>query len=156
MQTIYNVDPAAGVVGGIAEAGSKTERAKVAGGVVRPGQYVVFAGDSCAHPVAAPTAMTRGGIVVRNPYKQNDGVYAAGEMVDVLVDGAIFVATENAVLVDTQAFVRVTATGGQQLGALRSDASVVSTVATAVAIPGLIFRKAGQALVKLEVNKSTS
>jgi len=145
MQTAYNVDPARGVVGGIAESGGKTIRARVANGVVRPGQYVILAGDECNHPVAAPTAQNRGGIVVRNPYKQNNGVYADGEVVDVLVEGNIWVASEIAASVDTAAFVRITAPG--ELGALRPDADT----AKAVAIPGLTFRSAGTALVLLEV-----
>jgi hypothetical protein len=152
MQTSYNIDPAPGVVGAIAESGSKTVRARCAGGVVRPGQYVVLAGLVAGHPTVAPTAETRGGVVVRNPYKQGDGVYAAGEMFDVLVEGAIWVKTENAVAVNGKAFVRFSASGAEENGAFRSDADT----ADAVHVPGLYYRNAGQALVKLEVNKSAA
>jgi hypothetical protein len=150
MQTSYNVEPIAGVVGAIAESGSKTVRARVAGGTVRPGQYVVLSGLTCGHPSAAPTPQTRGGVAVRNPYKQGDGVFAAGEMLDVLVEGAIWIATEDAVSVNTPAFVRHVAAGAEQLGAFRSNADT----ADATHIPGLYFRSAGTTLVKLEVNKS--
>lgn len=152
MQTSYNLDPAPGVVGAIAESGSKTVRAKVAAGTVRPGQYVVLSGLTCGHPTAAPTPETRGGVAVRNPYKQGDGVFVAGEMLDILVDGAIWVASETAVTPNAPAFVRHVAAGAEELGAFRGD--VDGTDATHV--PGLYFRSAGTGLVKLEVNKSAA
>jgi hypothetical protein len=152
MQTSYNIDPAPGVVGAIAESGSKTVRARAAGGPVRPGQYVVLSGLVCGHPSAAPTPQTRGGIAVRNPYKHGDGVYEAGEMLDILVEGAVWVATEDAVTPNTPAFVRHVAAGAEQLGAFRSDAD--GTDATHV--PGLYYRSAGSTIVKLEVNQSAA
>lgn len=152
MQTSYNIDPAPGIVGAIASTGSKTVRARCAGGTIRPGQYVVFSGLVCGHPTAAPTPQTRGGVAVRHPYKQVDGVYTAGEMLDVLVFGDIWVASEDPVLPNTQAFVRHVAAGAEQLGAFRSNADT----ADAVHIPGLYYRTAGTALVKLEVNKSSA
>jgi len=150
MQTSYNVDPQVGVVGALAESGSKTIRAKCAGGTVRPGQYVVFSGLVAGHPSAAPTPQTRGGVVVRNPYKQGDGSFAAGEMFDVCVEGAIWVSTEDAVTANTPAFVRHVAAGAEQLGAFRSNADGTD----ATHIPGLYYRTPGSAIVKLEVNKS--
>lgn len=149
MQTAYNVDPVRGVVGAISRTGHKVIVSKVADGEVRPGQYVVLAGNTCKHPEAEPTPENRGGIALRLPYKQNDGVYADGDMVDVLVEGFCWVAAEAAVTADTKAFVRVTAGVGEQAGALRhTDDS-----GDAFMIPGVFFRSAGTALVELEVNK---
>lgn len=154
MQTVYNVDPGPGVVGAIASSGAKKVRARVGSGAVRPGQYVIFSGKTCVHPSAAATPQNRGGVVVRDPYKQNNGVYAAGEMVDVLVDGDIWVATENAVTADAPAFVRHVATAPEEKGAFRSDADT----SDATHIPGLYYRTAGTGTatspIKLEVNKS--
>ncbi len=152
MQTSYNVDPEVGVVGTIAESGTKTTRARVAAGPVRPGQYVVLNGKSCAHPTAQPTPQTRGGIALRDPYKQNNGVYGTGDLVDIAIDGAVWVASEDAVTEDGPAFVRHVATDPEELGALRSDAD--GTDATHV--PGLYFRSAGTGPLKLEVNKSAA
>jgi hypothetical protein len=117
---------------------------------VRPGQYVVVNGLECNHPSAEPTTQVRGGIAIRNPYKQSDGVYADGEMVDILEDGDIWVASEVAASIDTRVFVRVTAAGQEQLGALRIDADA----GDAFMMPGLYFRSAGTALVLCEVRKS--
>lgn len=150
MQTAYNVNPELGVVGAIAEAGAKVIRGKIADGVVRPGQYVVIAGDLCSHPSAEPTPQNRGGIALRYPYAQADGVYADGDPVDILVEGSVWVASEVAVTVDTKAFVRVTAAGLEEKGALRND----SDGGDAFMIPGLFFRTAATALIKLEVNHS--
>lgn len=150
MQTAYNVNPALGVVGALAEAGAKVVRSKIANGEVRPGQYVVISGDTCAHPSAEPTPQNRGGIALRPPYAQDDGVYADGDPVDIVVDGVVWVAAESAVTADIKAFVRATATGDEEKGALRLDGDG----GDAFMIPGLFFRTAGTALVKLEVNKS--
>jgi hypothetical protein len=152
MQTAYNVDPPLGVVGAIAESGAKVVRARIAAGVVRPGQYVVLVGLTCGHPTAAPTAQTRGGVAVRNPYKQNNSAFVAGDVIDIVVDGVIWVASENAASVNTPAFVRFTAAGAEELGAFRTDADT----ADAAHIPGLYFRTAGTSPVKLEVNKSAA
>jgi hypothetical protein len=150
MQTVYNVEPARGVVGGIASTAAKTVRARVSDGPVRPGQYVVLDTDKCSHPVAEPTPATRGGVVVRNPYKQNDGVYADGEVVDILVQGDIWVESENTPTVDTPAWVRVVAVPPQEAGAFRAGADGV----TAFMIPGLYFRSSTTTPILLEVNKS--
>ena len=150
MQTAYNVNPARGVVGALAEAGGIVNRSKIANGEVRPGQYVVISGDTCAHPAAEPTPQNRGGIALRLPYMQDDGVYADGDIVDICEVGAVWVAAESAVTADIKAFVRVTAAGAEEKGALRLD----SDGGDAFMIPGLFFRTAGTTLVKLEVNKS--
>lgn len=149
MQTAYNVDPTRGVVGAISRTGHKVILSKVADGTVRPGQYVIIAGDTCLHPSAEPTPQNRGGIALRLPYHQDDGVYADGDMVDVLVEGYCWAASEVAALVDTKVFVRVTAAGDEQQGALRNT----DDSGDAFMIPGLFFRRAGTALVEVEVNK---
>jgi hypothetical protein len=150
MQTSYNVNPSPGVVGTLAESGGKVVRGKIADGVVRPGQYVVISGNLCSHPSAEPTPENRGGIAMRKSYAQDDSVFADGDVVDICVDGVVWAAAESAVTADTKAFVRVTAAGAEEKGALRLD----SDSGDAFMIPGLFFRTAGTALVKLEVNKS--
>jgi hypothetical protein len=153
MQLAYNVDPALGVVGTLAETSPTDQIEKrVANGVVRPGQYVVFNGAAqCNHPSAEPTAATRGGIALRNPYKQNDGVYADGDVVDIVTHGKVWVKSEAATTVNTNAFVRCVAAGAEELGALRTDADGTD----AFHVEGLYFRSAGTALVKLEVRQSS-
>lgn len=151
MQTSYNIDPAPGVVGAIAETGSKTVRARAADSPVRVGQYVILAGDFCHHPSAAPTPAQRGGVVMRNPYRA-ESIYLPGEMLDIVTFGAIWVASETAVLADTNAFVRFTAAGAEQLGAFRGDADGTD----AAHIAGLYYRTPGTQLVWLEVNKSAA
>jgi hypothetical protein len=139
-----------------AAAGFKIVRAKLAAGTVRPGGYVVLdTNGKCAHPSAAPTAATRGGIALRNMYRDNDAVYAAGDMVDVLVEGEVWVDAEAAVTMNANAFVRIASgAGGTNLGALRTDADT----ATASAVPGLYFRTtlAAAGVAKLEVHKSAA
>lgn len=149
MQTAYNVDPVRGVVGAISRTGHKVIVSKVADGAVRPGQYVIISGNTCLHPSAEPSPQTRGGIALRLPYKQDDGEYADGDMVDILVEGFCWVESEVAVTADTKAFVRVTAAGLEEKGALRND----SDAGDAFYMPGYFFRSAGTALVELEVNK---
>lgn len=150
MQTAYNVDPARGVVGAISRTGHKIIEKRIADGTVRPGQYVVFDGETCKHPAAEPTPENRGGIALRLPYKQDDGVYADGDMVDILVEGHCWVAAESAVTADSKAFVRVTAGGDEEAGALRKD----DDSGDAFYVPGLFFRRAGTSVVELEVQKS--
>ena len=153
MQLSYNVDPAIGLPGQVIKTGhEKIVEGLIANGAVRPGQYVVLeAGRKCAHPSAAPTANTRGGLVIRRAYGQNDGAYADGDIVDVLVQGNMIVATEDAVVDLGSVFVRHVAAGAEELGALRSDAD--GTDATAV--PGLYYRSAGT-LVECEIQRSAA
>ncbi len=149
MQLSYTNEPPAGVVGGVASGGSKPVIvSRIANGACRPGQYVVFSGENdCQHPSAAPTALTKGGIVVRNPYGQNDGGYADNEPVAILVEGEIWCAFESAIGALAAVFVRHVAGGGEQLGALRLD--VDGTDATAVS--GLRTLSAGTTLVRVQV-----
>lgn len=149
MQTSYSANPAPGVVGAVATGGIKPViESRIADGVCRPGQYVVFGPNgTCKHPTAAVTALTKGGLVIRKPYGINDGAYADKEPVDVLVEGEMFCGFEAAITELAAVFVRHVAGGGEQLGALRHDVDGTD----AVAVSGLRTKSAGTALVKVEV-----
>jgi len=129
-QTSYNVNPARGVPGMISRSGAKVVQARVANGAVRAGQYVVLSGDDCAHPSAKPGPSTRGGVVVRRAYGQNDGNYADNQIVDILTEGFILIDPENAVAVDGEAFVRNAVATTEELGAFRSDAHTTGLLFT--------------------------
>lgn len=148
-QLAYTNAPAEGVVGAVATGGIKPVIVtRIANGAVRPGQYVVLSGaNDCQHPSAAPTALTKGGIVLRKAYGQSDGVYADNEPVDILIEGEVWCAFESAITALQSVFVRHVAAGGEQLGALRLDTD--GTDATAVT--GLRTLTAGTALVRVEV-----
>ncbi len=149
MQTSYANAPAIGVVGAVASGGAKPVIvSRIANGAVRPGQYVVFSGaNDCQHPTAAVTALTKGGIVVRNPYGTGDGGYADNEPVAILTEGEIWCAFETAIGALAGVFVRHVAGGAEQLGALRLDADGTD----AVVVSGLRTLTAGTALVRVEV-----
>lgn len=148
-QLAYTNAPAEGVVGAVATGGIKPVIvSRIASSAVRPGQYVVFSATNCAHPSAAPVAGNKGGIALRKAYGQSDGVYAANEPVDILIEGEVWVAFENAITAQQDVFVRyASGAGGTQLGALRTNADT----ATAAQVTGLRTNSAGTALVKLEV-----
>lgn len=149
MQTSYSIGPAEGVVGAVASGGAKPVIvSRIANGACRPGQYVVFAGaNDCQHPQAAVTANTKGGIVVRNAYGQNDGGYADNEPVAILVEGEIWCAFESAITALQSVFVRHVAAGQEQYGALRLDVDG----SDAVSVSGLRTLTAGTGLVRVEV-----
>jgi len=115
-QTAYQASPDVAIEGQILSTDHETVT-RFASAVVKPGKYVVFDGDQCAHPTLAPTKFNRGGVAVRNPYKQNDGDYAIGDPVTILVRGEIGVDPEVAVTKDTQAYVRHTPATTEQRGA---------------------------------------
>lgn len=149
-QLAYTNAPAEGVVGAVATGGIKPVIvSRIANGVVRPGQYVIFAGTGdCQHPSAAPVAGNKGGIALRKAYGQSDGVYADNEPVDILIEGEVWVASENAITAYQDVFVRyASGAGGTQLGALRTN----NDTSTAAQVTGLRTLTAGTALVKLEV-----
>lgn len=148
-QTAYTTAPAEGVVGQVVTGGILPVIVRrIANGAVRPGQYVVFNDADCNHPSAAPVAGNKGGIVLRKSYGQSDGVYADNEPVDILVQGEVWCAFENAITAQQDIFVRyASGAGGTQLGALRTNADT----ATAASVSGLRTNSAGTALVKVEV-----
>lgn len=150
-QTAYTTAPAEGVAGAVAYGGIEPViKSRIANGICRAGQYVVFNGaDDCQHPAVAVTAQTRGGLVIRNPYSL-DGNYADNEPVNVLVQGEMWCAYESAITANATVFVRqASGGGGTQLGALRLDADT----ATATVVSGLYTRSAGTALVRTEVTR---
>ena len=150
MQTSYSANPPEGIVGAIYQGGVEPIiKTRIANGVCRAGQYVVFSGaDDCQHPTAAVTAQTRGGLVIRNPYSL-DGNYADNEPVNILVQGEMFCAYESAITANVAVFVRHVAAGLEQLGALRLDADGTD----AASVSGLYTRAAGTALVRTEVTR---
>lgn len=152
-QLTYSTQPAVGVVGALASAGNRTIIGKrIADGVVRPGQYVVYgSGGTCLHPSAAPTGLNRGGVALRLAYMDDDGVYADGDVVEVCEVGEVWVSPEAAVTELGAAFVRHTAAGEEELGAFRQNADT----SDATAVPGLRYLTAGTGVIKLEVTKSS-
>jgi len=149
-QLTYATAPVEGVVGAVAYGGIKPVIVtRLANGAVRAGQYVVLNGaDDCNHPSGAPTAQTRGGLAIRNPYSV-DGNYADNEAVNILTEGEMWCAYESAITANVAVFVRHVAAGGEQLGALRLDADT----SDATAVSGLYTRSAGTALVRTEVTR---
>jgi hypothetical protein len=121
-QTSIGRLPALGIAGTISRGGPVVILKRLANGAVTPGRYVVIAGDDCAHPSAVPTPGTLGGLALRLPYKQNDGLYADNEMVDILVDGFGFVDPENTCTVDLSAYARYVTPTTELKGDFRSDA----------------------------------
>jgi hypothetical protein len=148
-QTAYTTAPADGVVGQIVRGGiHPVTVSRIANGAVRPGQYVVFNDVDCNHPSAAPVAGNKGGIALRKAYGQSDGVYADNEPVDILVQGEVWCAFENAITAQQDVFVRyASGGGGTQLGALRTNADT----STAASVTGVRTNSAGTALVKVQV-----
>lgn len=153
MQTSYNDVPEVGLPGTLVSAGKRpTIIRRFASGTVRPGQYVVLVGENdCAHPSAAPTEFTRGGVALRNPYMGEDGVYPDNAPVDVVIEGDMWVTAESAVTALSAAFVRHVAAGAEELGAFRVDADGTD----AAAVKGLRYMSAGT-LVHLEVRQSAA
>lgn len=156
-QTAYTTLPAIGVAGTQATNRPATIVTKTAGEALLPGTYVVYNSTGLAvNPSAAHTAATRGGIVMRNMYLQNDGAYASGDSVDVMETGDVWVQTEGAAAMNGNAFIRQAAgAGGTQRGAVRHDADTAS----ATALPGAYFRGpvlAATGITKLELTKGAN
>jgi len=156
-QTAYTTLPALGVPGTLASNRPADIKSKIAAAAITPGLYVVYnSSGQCVHPSGTPTVGTRGGIALRNMYMQADGVYAAGDAVDVMETGDVWVSTETAAAQNAQAFARqASGAGGTVLGAIGN----VADTATATAIPGGYFRGpalAAAGITKLELTKGAN
>ena len=156
-QTAYTTLPAIGIPGTLASNRPADIKTKVAGEALTPGTYVVYnASGQAVNPSAAHTAATRGGIVMRSMYTQNDGAVAQGDSVDIGETGDFWVQTEGAAAMNGNAFIRQAAgAGGTQRGAIRHDADTAS----ATALPGAYFRGpvlAAAGTTKLELTKGAN
>lgn len=153
-QTAYTQLPAIGIPGTQATNRKAVIVTRPAGEALLPGTYVVYNSSGAAvNPSGAHTAATRGGIVMRNMYLQNDGAYATGDSADIMEEGDVWVTTEGAAAMNGNAFIRQAAgAGGTQRGAIRHDADT----ATATALPGAYFRGpvlGATGVTKLEITK---
>lgn len=154
-QTVYSSQPDKGVSGTLVTEANAVKRTYVAASTLTPGRYAgIDSAGKVAHLTAAPTAATRGGFVIRNMYKDNDGVIAAGEPVELLEAGNMWVTVESTCAMNGAVFIRHTTGTGTGIGAARLDADT----ATAAAIPGLYFREALSAtgVCNVEINQSAA
>lgn len=139
-----------GVIGvpGDAYDSSPSDRvSKIATAIVPFGTWVDFhTEDKAQNPVTtgAVTATPHGGIAMRDPsMPSNQGGYAVGDAMTVMVRGRVFVLADQTVVNTDTPFARFAAGTGTQLGAMRKDADT----ATAVAAPNAKFFKGGSATV---------
>jgi hypothetical protein len=155
-QTVYASQPDKGVSGTLVTEANAVKRTYVAASALTPGRYAgIDSAGKAAHLTAAPTAATRGGLVIRNMYKDNDGVIAAGEPCELLEAGNMWVTVESTCAQNGAVFIRHTAgAGGSGIGAARLDADT----ATAAAIAGLYFREALAAtgVANVDINQSAA
>lgn len=150
VQNSVAIHPDAGFAGQEFESGGKSIT-KIAGVTITYGKYVVFNGETCTLGTTA-TDITgkQGGVALRDPTNAQ-GQYLPGDPVAVMIEGFVWVPTEEAVAASDKAFVRFAgATTGKVVGYFRNDTD--GTTATAANPPGVAWHKGGTTLACLRVN----
>ena len=138
-QTSISANPSVGIVGDLASSlAGTTIISRVAAEAIPFGTFVVLTADdedTCELPDATGEAAgPRGlGVALRKP-EDTSGAYAAGEVVEIVTVGEVFVATEDAATAGDTAFVRF-ADAATTLGTFRSDADT----ADADDVKGAVF-----------------
>lgn len=114
-------------------------------------------GNQCALPAAAADKIV--GITMHTAreqgYQTGTTQYESGDPLPVMTKGRIFVTAEQAVAPGDPVFVRFAVNGGNNvLGALRKDADNPGAGATAVQLPGAVFRTSASAgaIAVVEIN----
>jgi hypothetical protein len=111
----------------------------------------------CALPSGSSVDANFIGITTRNvasnvmDYDQTGQVSEPGDIVSVMTEGVIWVETEDTVAYGGTVYVRITASGSEQLGAFRSDADG----GDAIVMTGAKFYSAtsGAGLAKIKINR---
>jgi hypothetical protein len=127
VQTSFG-NPSPGVPGMLADTGPHDIITRVAEEALAFGSFVKYDDDSCELPDSSGEVTGNGrGIALVDPTKKSGTGYEIGDLVQILVDGRAWVASENALTALTAPFVRHTAgAGGSTKGAFRSDADTAS------------------------------
>jgi hypothetical protein len=159
VQTTYLIDKVLGYPGDVADCADTVKDTKISkfAGQIGFGLFLTKRAaqadgvEDCGPPTATADVTARPrGFSVRNQLTKPGG-YELNEPVTLLRKGVIWVQVEAAVAQDGQVFARFAAgAGGSVLGSIRGDADT----ATAVAIPGAVFRSStsGAGLAKVEIN----
>jgi hypothetical protein len=152
VQTSVAIHPDLGLPGQEYDSGPKRVLTKIATEAIKFGKYVVYAGENCELPDSiAEVQGARGGVALRDPLKPT-GQYEIGDEVAVLVEGLVWVPTEEAVGATDTVYVRHGgATGAEEVGFFRNDADGITSAANAANPPGCIWEKGGTSLALLRV-----
>jgi len=125
VQTSYGLYPALGFPGQVYDSDTpKVVISRIASEVIAYGKYVYYTDENChIGTTQANISSNRGGVALRDPANPN-GAYQIGDAVAILVDGFVWVPTEEAVVVTDAVFVRVAGASGasQANGWFRNDA----------------------------------
>lgn len=145
VQTSVSLNAVIGVPGDAYDDGPSDRVTKIATAAVPFGTWVDFhTEDKAQNPTTTGvvTSLPYGGIAMRDPsLPSNQGGYAIGDAMTVMVRGRVYVLADQTVVTTDTPFVRFASGSGTQLGAIRKDADT----ATAVAGPNAKFFKGGSA-----------
>lgn len=141
-QTTITANPSSGLEGALASTLDYQVVSRVAAEAIPVGSFVVLTAtdqDTCELPDAAGEAPSGRGLGVALRHQARESAdYAAGDQVDILTQGEVWVVAEDAVTAGGGAFVRHTSGGGgTRLGGFRSDADT----ATADAMASVTFTR---------------
>lgn len=136
VQTTVVSDPQVGFSGGIYDSGEKDVISCIAQGPIAFGQFVKISASNCIVPaLTGDVTGYDGGIALADPVKASSGsssapvgAYAAGDIVQVMRRGRVWVSTEGALAAQARPFVRFTVNGGLVPGGIRVDADAGKAV----------------------------
>lgn len=130
VQTTITQSPAAGVPGELYDTGAtKDVISKVALVDIPFGAFVKITDAGVTLPAASGDVTGVGrGVALLAPEKASGVGYKAGDIVNVLQSGRVWVQTETAVTAYVSPFVRFTANGGNNPGGYRNDADTARAV----------------------------
>lgn len=125
---------------------------KIATESIKFGKYVVYADADCSLPSSiAEVQDYRGGVALRDPLKAQ-GYYEAGDEVAVMLEGFVWVPTEEAVGATDAVYVRHGgATADEEIGFFRNDADGITGAAYAANPPGCLWEKGGTSVALLRL-----
>ena len=154
MQSLYNTAPAVAIEGMVADSSRQLDvLSRAANDAIPAGRLVVRQAEGkCKLPVATGeiTGGTALGVAMYDALRAA-APYAINDMVPVIHGGRVWVKVEEAVTEGGAVFVRfASGAGGTGLGAFRASADT----ATAVALPGAVYRSSASAngLAIVELN----
>lgn len=135
VQTAVAANAVIGAPGQSYDAEPKTVVSRIAEEDIPFGVWVSFTTEEkCELPDSAGeiTAITAGGIAMRDPNRASTEGYKTGDLVRVCTRGKIFVLAEETVVIGDTPFARHTSGGGgSQKGAFRNDADTASAATPA-------------------------
>jgi hypothetical protein len=152
-QTNYDNSPGLGFPGMLVDTGAKDAVSRVAGADIPFGRFVMNAANKTVTLVATDLSDLAGVALHQHKTPDSAGVaqYEAGEVVDVLKRGRVWVWCEQAVSTTDPVFIRVTAgSAGELVGQVRKDADTDQAVLETRA--AFDSNTTGAGLVSLSIN----